>query len=230
MPNILLSDRHFSFQIERKSIRSLRLRLRSPSSFIISCHPFTPHFIITKFIKDHANWIITNSRLYKTKKSLTSLNKLTILGVDYRLIINKSAHDSVVIFDDKCQIYVNTTIITSSHLRSLLDKKLRPHALKLIKSSLSDLSVQYGFKYGHVSVRNQTSRFGSCSSRGNLNFNWQIIFFPPDKFRHILLHELTHLAIKDHSSKFWAQLSLYDPHSRLNNLWLKHSGPKQFIL
>lgn len=230
MPNILLSGRRFSYEIERKSISSLRLRLKSPHSFIVSCHFLTPDFVVTKFINDHFDWIVKNSPLVKSKPSLSGLGKLSILGIDYRLVITKSAHDSVVIYHDVHQIFVNSTSLISFRLRILLDKKLRPLALKLITSTLSDLSSQFSFKYGHVSVRNQSSRFGSCSSRGNLNFNWQIIFFPPEKFRHILLHELTHLDIKDHSKKFWAQLSLYDPNSRLNNVWLKKEGTKHFVV
>lgn len=229
MPNILLHERRFSYDIDRKSIKSLRLRLKSKHSFVISCHFLTPNFVITKFINDHSGWIIKNSRLFQTKKSLSSLNKLSILGVDYRLFITKSAHDSVVIYQDLHQIFINSPSTTSSRLRALLDQKLRPYSLQLIKSAFSDLSSRFGFKYHRVSARNQTSRFGSCSSRGNLNFNWQIIFFPPDKFRHILLHELTHLTIKDHSKKFWSQLSLYDPNCKSNNLWLKKEGTKLMI-
>ena len=229
MPNILLSNRQFSYEIDRKSIRSLRLRLKSTNSFIVSCHYLTPNFLITKFINDHSSWIIKNSLKIQLKKSLSTLDKLSILGIDYQLLINKSAHDSVVIYDDRHQIYLNTVSTSSSHLHTLLDQKLRPLALKLIKSEINSLALQFGFKYGRISVRNQSSRFGSCSSRGNLNFNWQIIFFPADKFRHILLHELTHLTIKDHSKKFWAQLSLYDPLSRQNNLWLRQVGQKLMI-
>jgi len=228
MPNILLSGHKFSYNVERKSIGSLRLRLKSQYSFIISCHLLTPNFVITKFINDHSGWIVKNSRLVKNKKSLSGLTKLFILGINYQLIITKSAHDSVVIYHDHHQIFVNSVFITPSHLRILLDKKFRPLAYRLINTALVDLS-HFGFKYNHVSVRNQSSRFGSCSSRGNLNFNWQIIFFPPDKFRHILLHELTHLAIKDHSKRFWSQLSLYDPDYKSNNLWLKKEGQKLMI-
>jgi len=101
MPNILLSGHSFNYEIERKSIRSLRLRLISQHSFIISCHYLTPNFIITKFINDHSAWIVKNSSKIQTKKSLSSLDKLSILGVDYQLIIAKSAHDSVVIYDSQ---------------------------------------------------------------------------------------------------------------------------------
>jgi predicted metal-dependent hydrolase len=229
MPTILLSGRLFSYQIDRKSIGSLRLKLTSPHSFIVSCHFLTPDFVVTKFITDHSAWIIKNSRLITPPPALSGLNKLSILGDDYRLVITKSAHDSVVVYHDQHQIFVNSVSLTTSHLRALLDKKLRFLALRLINTTLTDLSSKFSFKYAHVSIRNQRSRFGSCSSRGNLNFNWQIIFFPPDKFRHILLHELTHLSIKDHSKKFWSQFSLYDPDCQVNNLWLKKEGQKLMI-
>ena len=138
-------------------------------------------------------------------------------------------NDSVVILESEQKIYANISKPTELHIKKILEKKLRPFALKLIKSELRQLSSQFSFEYNHVTVRNQSSRFGSCSSQGNLNFNWQIILFPVDKFRHILLHELNHLKIKNHSRTFWDQLAIYDPHTKSNNLWLKHYGTKYFL-
>jgi hypothetical protein len=107
---------------------------------------------------------------------------------------------------------------------------MRPTAQKLIKQEVSRLSDLYSFKVGKISIKNQKSRFGSCSSAGNLNFNWQIILFPSSIFTHIILHELTHLDIKNHSSKFWKQLAIYDPNWRTHRLWLKKEGTKRFIV
>jgi predicted metal-dependent hydrolase len=112
----------------------------------------------------------------------------------------------------------------------LIDSKLRTHALKLINTHLSSFKNQYGFSYRNVSVRNQSSRFGSCSHVNNLNFNWQIIFFPLAQFQHILLHELTHTIVKDHSSRFWSQLAVYDPMWRSHRQWLKKEGSLQFLI
>jgi predicted metal-dependent hydrolase len=229
MPNIRLSGLRFSYTVHRKSTKSLSLRLKSKCSFVVNCHFLTPNFFIVNFINSHTDWILKNASRLQTKTKITDLKKLTILDIDYQLIINKSARDSVVIYEDVQKIYINTVSLTPTHLRSLLDKKLRPLALKLIKTHLSLLSLKFNFKYNHVSVRNQTSRFGSCSSKGNLNFNWQIIFFPLDKFHHILLHELNHLSIKDHSKNFWHQLAVYDPNSHPNNLWLKKEGTKLML-
>jgi len=229
MKSILVQGKKFTYQIKRKAINSIRLHLTSLNSFSVSCPSLTPSFIINKFIQNNIDWIITNSAKFKPKKRILKLKSLKILGLKYQLIFKKTQTDSVLIFPDEQKIYINTSKYKSKHARFLLEKKLRPFALSLIKKELVNLSDQFGFKYNHVTVRNQSSRFGSCSSHGNLNFNWQIIFFPKSKLKHILLHELNHLKIKNHSSEFWHQLSVYDSNSRLNNLWLKQEGTKHFI-
>jgi predicted metal-dependent hydrolase len=229
MESILIQGKKFTYKIKRKAISSIRLRLISINSFTVSCPSLTPGFIIQKFIQHNINWILDNSSKFKPKKRILKLKNLKILGLKYQLIFKKTQTDSVLIFPDEQKIYVNTSKFKSKHARPLLEKKLRPFASSLIKKELVNLSTEFGFKYNHVTVRNQSSRFGSCSSHGNLNFNWQIIFFPKSKFKHILLHELTHLKIKNHSSDFWRQLTVYDPKCKANNLWLKEKGTKRFI-
>lgn len=229
MALIILNGKKYSYQVSKKAISSIRLRLKSSHSFAISCPILTPKFIINQFIKNNQDWITQHADKIHSQKSIKNLKKLTILDKDYQLIFVKTQSDSVVIYPTEYKIYANVSTITNNHLKKILEKKLRPLALFFIKKELNCLKLQHGFDFQHVTVRNQSSRFGSCSSRGNLNFNWQIIFFPVDKFRHILLHELTHLKIKNHSKTFWDQLSIYDPHCKSNNLWLKHQGTKLFL-
>lgn len=229
MKSILIQGKKFTYKIKRKTIHSIRLHLISLNSFSVSCPNLTPGFIVQKFIQNNLDWIINNSAKFKPKKRILKLKSLKILGLKYQLIFKKTQTDSVLIFPDEQKIYVNVSRYKSKHARSLLEKKLRPFASTFIKKELANLSIEFGFKYNNVTVRNQSSRFGSCSSHGNLNFNWQIIFFPKSKFKHILLHELTHLKIKNHSSEFWRQLTVYDPKCKANNLWLKQKGTKRFI-
>jgi hypothetical protein len=229
MEAIILNNQKYSYTVTRKSVSSLRLRLKSKHSFIISCPRLTPNFVITQFIKKNTNWIITHSQKIIPKKTIKKIKKLSISGKDYQLIFVNTPHDSVLIYSEIQIIYVNISKNQENYIKNILEKKLRPFALSLIKKELLLLKKQYGFNYNKVTVRNQSSRFGSCSSRGNLNFNWQIIFFPEEQFRHILLHEITHLKIKNHSKNFWDQLTIYDPHCKSNNLWLKKEGTKLFL-
>jgi len=229
MASILLGGTKFSYQIVRKNIASLRLRLQSRRSFVVSVPRFTPEFVINRFINQNSSWILSHAQKIPPRRSISNLNKLSILGEVFDLIFIPTQSDSVIVYQNEKKIYANISKNTDSYIKKVLEKKLRPLALSLIKNQLLLLKRQFGFDYGRVTVRNQSSRFGSCSSQGNLSFNWQIIFFPPDKFRHLLLHEWTHLDIKNHSSKFWHQLTQYDLNAKANNLWLKREGTKLFL-
>ena len=229
MNKIILDDKKFSYSVVKKNVSSIRLRIKSNHIFVISCPRLTPQFIINQFIKKNTNWIISHSKKNTPKKTFKNLKYLTILDKTYQLIFINTTRDSVIIYPEKQTIYINISKNSNSHIKQILEKKLRPFALSLIKKELSLLKKQYNFEFNNVTVRNQSSRYGSCSSKSNLNFNWQIIFFPPEKFRHILLHELTHLKIKNHSKNFWDQLTVYDSDCKSNNLWLKKEGTKLFL-
>ncbi|MFA5828336.1 MAG: YgjP-like metallopeptidase domain-containing protein [Candidatus Shapirobacteria bacterium] len=230
MPEITLSNKVFTYSVFRKLVRSLSLRLKSRSSFTVSCPHLTPDFFIKKFINQHADWIIKNSTKFKSPRSLLRLSSLTILDQKYALNIHPAKHDSVIIFPDEHIIDINAKTKTSPHLKKILEPRLRRLALPLIRQELDNLCLLYHFKYFRLSLKNQKSLFGSCSGRNNLNFNWQIIFFPKDKFRHILLHELIHLEVKNHSRHYWETFGKYDPNWKANNLWLKKEGTKNFII
>jgi len=226
---ISLQNQSFEYEVTRKSTRSIRLKLISRNSFQVSCPHLTPDFLIKKFIQNNSLWIINNSQKITSKKAILDLKSLQILENNYQIQWIKTQRDSVIINEYEQMIYSNITTISEIHAKKVLESKLRPFALKLIKKELQNLSKEFSFNYNKVTVRNQSSRYGSCSSQGNLNFNWQIIFFPYLQFRHILLHELTHLDIKNHSSKFWSQLTIYDSNCKNHNLWLKKEGTKYFL-
>lgn len=230
MPIISLGGKKFTYLVKKKLTASLSLHLRSTRSFIITCPYLTPGSVINRFLQSHSSWILKNSQKFSSPKKLSSLKTLSILGHSYQIILNKSQRDSLVIFADEKKIYANSISFSAAHLKHLFDTKFRPLAQKLIKEKLLELRSQHHFSYKKITVKNQSSLFGSCSSAGNLNFNWQIVFFPPDKFQHILLHELVHLSVKNHSRHFWQTLAQCDPDWRQNRLWLKKEGPRHFLI
>jgi predicted metal-dependent hydrolase len=77
-------------------------------------------------------------------------------------------------------------------------------ALALAQSRLLEFNTAYGFSYKKVSIRSQKGRWGSCSARGNLSFNYKIALLPPRLADYIIVHELCHLGEFNHSRKFWA--------------------------
>ena len=82
-------------------------------------------------------------------------------------------------------------------------KKYRSEVLLLIQERLTYYNQSYNFNYYRVSIRNQKSRWGSCSKKGNLNFNYKIFFLPAEIRDYIIVHELCHLQEFNHSKNFW---------------------------
>lgn len=75
-----------------------------------------------------------------------------------------------------------------------------------------------GLTYGRITIRNQKTRWGSCSSKGNLNFNYKLYFFKEELMDYVIIHELAHRRYMNHSEFFWAEVSKYCPeYKRLRN-------------
>jgi predicted metal-dependent hydrolase len=227
--NCLIQNHRFTYTVTQKSVKNITLTLISKRRFRVSCPRRTTQASIDKFIAQYSGWIYNHSRQLRPRRSLFKLSRLRILDTSYRLNFISASRDSVVLLPKDCSINVQSATTSQPHLKKLLEKYLIRHARALINQHLQELKAQYGFKYRRVSLRNQSSRFGSCSHLSNLNFNWQIIFLPTDKFRHILLHELTHLDIKNHSAAFWQQLSVYDPHCAINRRWVRRQASSHFL-
>ena len=80
----------------------------------------------------------------------------------------------------------------------------REKARKFVVDRLEHFNSFYGFRYNRVAIRDQKSRWGSCSEQGNLNFNYRIIFLTAEQASYLIVHELCHLKELNHSKFFWA--------------------------
>lgn len=100
----------------------------------------------------------------------------------------------------------------SSSMKKALPEKLR-HFASLLKVS-----------YGKVTVRCQKTKWGSCSSKGNLNFNCLLMLAPESVLDYVVVHELCHLIHPDHSMAFWAEVERILPGCKQQRAWLKNNG------
>jgi len=85
----------------------------------------------------------------------------------------------------------------------------RSEARKKLVNRLNELSEQHGFSYNKVSMRNQKTRWGSCSSKNNISLNMKLVRLPNQMIDYVLLHELVHTRIKNHTNAFWAELNKF---------------------
>jgi predicted metal-dependent hydrolase len=102
--------------------------------------------------------------------------------------------------------------------------KYKTKALELSTRKVVQWNSVYGFAYKNISVRNQKTRWGSCSSRGNLSFNYRIVDLPEHLVDYLVIHELCHLKEMNHSQKFWNLVAIACPDYRQSRRELKLWG------
>ncbi|MGH8279310.1 MAG: M48 family metallopeptidase [Gammaproteobacteria bacterium] len=98
--------------------------------------------------------------------------------------------------------------------RRVLHHWLARHARRRLGSQAAMLAAELGFSYRRLQIRGQTSRWGSCSSRGTLSLNYKLLFLPPRLVRYLLIHELSHTRVLSHSARFWKVVERYEPNWR----------------
>lgn len=97
-------------------------------------------------------------------------------------------------------------------------------AFTIIKSRCAKIASMHGLRFNEFKISNAKRRWGSCSFQGNLNFNWRLILAPDFVIDYLIVHELSHLVVKDHSRRFWAKVANMDPLYLNAERWLKHNG------
>ena len=100
----------------------------------------------------------------------------------------------------------------------------RRAARELVTMVLDEEALALGVRYGQVQIRDQRTRWGSCSTRGTLSFNWRLVLAPFDVLDYIVVHELCHLREPNHSPRFWALVEKLYPEWREQREWLRVHG------
>ncbi len=109
--------------------------------------------------------------------------------------------------------------LTSDEIRKLADE-----ALEYIPERVEHFAKIVGVDYERITIRNQKTRWGSCSSKGNLNFNCLLMLTPPEVIDYVVVHELCHRKEMNHSKAFWSEVEKVIPDYKRWVKWLKVEG------
>lgn len=138
-----------------------------------------------------------------------------------RMVISKSK------WIDEHMLKVQSTIDERSKLEKITSeqiKELADQAVEYIPKRVKYYAENENFVYNKITIKNLVSRWGSCSTKGNLNFNCLLMLTPDYVIDYIVVHELCHLREMNHSEKFWAEVEKIMPDYQRAELWLKQNG------
>lgn len=105
---------------------------------------------------------------------------------------------------------------------------LAQQALRVLPERAAYFAPLVGVTYGRITIRNQKTRWGSCSSKGNLNFNCRLMKAPASVLDYVIVHELCHRLEMNHSPRFWALVEQVMPDYRVHRKWLREHGSSLF--
>lgn len=103
-------------------------------------------------------------------------------------------------------------------------EQLREQARKLVTERVRYYAPIVGVTYGQIAIRMQHTRWGSCSSKGNLNFNCLLALVPPEVLDYVVVHELCHRKEMNHSVQFWKEVERVIPYYKSCKKWLRENG------
>ena len=106
------------------------------------------------------------------------------------------------------------------------ESEARLGARELVSALAEEEAERIGVEYRRIRIGGQRTLWGSCSPRGTLSFNWRLVLAPLEVLDYVVVHELCHLRVPNHSRRFWALVERHRPHWRRQRDWLRDHGPE----
>ncbi|GAB4399407.1 MAG: SprT family zinc-dependent metalloprotease [Anaerolineales bacterium] len=107
---------------------------------------------------------------------------------------------------------------------TLIERWYKARASEHFRARTAQLAEQFHLTPASIRISSARSRWGSCSGKNNLSFTWRLVMAPPDVADYVILHELAHIAVKNHSPQFWAKVASMMPDYAQKRKWLKEHG------
>ncbi|MEH2943952.1 SprT family zinc-dependent metalloprotease [Lachnospiraceae bacterium KK002] len=232
-----------TYQLTRSKRKSLSIVIGKDGNIQVKAPNWLPRHQIDQFIHQKSDWIeekraeLHTRRLKKPVHTFQEGDCFLFRGETYRLAVQE-------VFPSGLQPGRKSGIIPDFGERILVTERAAPEQVKqkleewYIRQARQIFSGQVSLYYppvfqlaseagkeigpvNRIAIRNQKTRWGSCSSRGNLNFNWRLVMAPEKILDYVVVHELCHLAYLNHSGQFWKLVEQILPDCRERRSWLK---------
>lgn len=211
-----------NYILERKPVKHARIRVDEKQTVRVIVPKRFSNSEINLLLNQKENWIKNKLEFFKDRPEIIPLEKdqLLYLGEKYRFKKNEESKKRVLIDSGNKKILSNYDL-----LNPLIQFNwYRMEARKYILIRLEELAIPYNFRYNKIFIRNQKTKWGNCSAKKNLSFNWRLIKSPQFVMDYVIMHELVHTGIFDHTRQFWVKLKSVYPKYKESIQWLDRYG------
>lgn len=203
----------------RRSNRARRISLKAcpGRGFELVVPPSARHREAHAFIARHRDWIVKHKERARTREGIDieQARHLPIFGGNYEIV--KECGNILRIDDERNVIYA--PLVTNKRL-------LTDILLEFAHRAIDEYAAKIGRRPARVAVRPTTSRWGSCSAKGNISLSLYLVFSPENIIRYVIAHEMSHLVHMNHSAEFWRVVEGLYPQYKNARKWLRENGGK----
>jgi len=213
----------------RSKRRTIALIIERDGTLTVRAPMRIPRAQIDSFIQEKTDWITRTREKLKSVVEIPARQYIDgetfpFLGSPFDLKLAKPQRPSLQ-FDN------GFTLSHTAQKRgeSTFIRWYKERAYDVISGRVAQYAKQYDFTPKEVKITSAKTRWGSCSPNGTLNFTWRLVMAPLDVIDYVVVHELVHLRVKNHSSKFWKAVEVIYPDYKKKRKWLRENGEKLIL-
>jgi len=239
MPEINFGQKTIPYTVRHSQrAQTAKLRITAEKGLEVVLPFRLPADAIEEFLQSNEKWILKHiDRPEYTPpppRRFVTGETLLFLGNEFRLEVATVTDEEEAVEWEPGHVLVTVSDLLPpaerpTRVRRLLESWYRHQALDCFVERTRDISKQLGLQVHWVRVRDQKTRWGSCSSRGNINYNWRLIMAPPQVIDYVVVHELCHLKIPNHSAAFWRMVGASVPWYPDCVRWLRENGHTLYL-
>jgi len=212
-------------EIIRSKRKTLSMQINDEGSLIIKAPFFMDKADIENFIERNQNWIHKRKNIIEKRKSFAKPKefidgeKFLFLGDEYSLKLVDRLKEGLTL--EKEFLFAKNKLYKA---RDVFINWYKSEAIGVIKDRVDYYTGITGDSYSKIKINSAQGRWGSCSGKGNLNFSWRLILAPFEVVDYVVVHEVAHIKVRNHSKMFWQRVESLMPEYRKHKRWLKDNG------
>ena len=213
-------------EIIRSRRKTIALQVFHDARLIVRVPFSTSENLIKKVIHEKRLWILKKQEQAKEKykkvysKEFVNGEGFLFLGNSYKLYIVDNCEFSLIFNNEN--FFLSKKFLNKA--KDVFIKWYKEQSYKKFLERVEFYSKVSGITYNKLKITNARKRWGSCSSKGNLNFTWRLIMAPLQVIDYVIVHELVHIKEKNHSKNFWNNVRIILPYYKTQKKWLKENG------